>query len=179
MRRQTYLLAAIFLLSIIGLAGCNQANSATVAPAAGSQLATISTPDPAAYRAKLDEARSALEKGDFETAKNLAQEAARLNPADNTAWSVFEEAALKQSADACPTAVIASTPNISWLTRSTASNSSSWMCVNRTNTKPVTLMMPSTFPCVKSLKTWINYPTANRTLFWSTAIPKSGPPTLW
>lgn len=99
MQQRAYLLGTLLLLTIISLIGCNQMDTATVAPAAESQRVTVSTPDTAAYRAKLDEARQALENGDFEIAKNLAQAAARLNPADNTAWSVFEEAALKQTAD--------------------------------------------------------------------------------
>lgn len=99
MRRQRYMVGTFLLLSLISLIGCNQMGAATVTPVAVSQPAATSTPETTAYRAKLDEARKALENADFEAAKELAQEAARLNPADNTAWSVFEEAALKQTAD--------------------------------------------------------------------------------
>jgi rhodanese-related sulfurtransferase len=99
MQQRVYLLAITLLLSI-GPIGCTQVDGVAATPVAQSQLAAVSTPDdPAAYRAKLDEARNALEKGDFETAKDLAREAARFNPTDNTAWSVFEEAVLKQTAD--------------------------------------------------------------------------------
>ena len=100
MNHKLTLFVTLALISIIGLTACGQADAAVnAAPAATAAVAAAPKPDIAAYRAKLDEARRALEQSDFETAKQLAQEAAELNPADNTAWSIFRDAAVGEAAD--------------------------------------------------------------------------------
>jgi len=95
--KTTLFIILIALLSITGLTACGQAGAANPAPA--TTVATAPAPDTATYRVKLDEARQALGQGNFETAKQLAQQAAQLNPADNTAWNIFQEAAIGQAAD--------------------------------------------------------------------------------
>jgi len=95
MKHKIILFATLALISIIGVTACGQA-AANAVPAA---VVAAPTPDMAAYRALLDDARSALEKSDFAEAKSLAQEAARLNPADNTAFGILQEAAVGEAAD--------------------------------------------------------------------------------
>lgn len=100
MSQRGYGFALLLVISIIGVTGCSQSSAATAAPSGDApQLAAVSTPDVSAYRAKVEQAQEAFAANRFEEAMALAKQAAALNPGDNTAWTIFQEAAVAAAAD--------------------------------------------------------------------------------
>ncbi|MFQ5575921.1 MAG: rhodanese-like domain-containing protein [Anaerolineae bacterium] len=100
MKKQLALLVILVFISMMGLLACSQTDAATLAaPAATAEVAAISTPDAAAYWDNVHAAQEAVAAGQFEQAMALARFAAALNPADNTAWNVFQDAAVAAAAD--------------------------------------------------------------------------------
>jgi len=100
MKKQIVLLAVFILSGVMGLVACNQTDAATVAaPAAISEVTAAPTPNAAAYWEAVRAAQDAFAASRFEEAMSLARSAAALNPADNTAWGVFQEAAVAAAAD--------------------------------------------------------------------------------
>ncbi len=96
MKRQIYLLIGLALLVSAGVLSACQAETAVSAP----ELAATATPDTAVYQEKLDAAEAAYQSGQYEDALSLAQEAARLNPGNNTAWNLYRQASVAAAGDA-------------------------------------------------------------------------------
>lgn len=100
MQRRFYLFAAIALTLVLGAVFATQTMPATQ-PATGAAVAgSDPTPDTATYWATVHQAQAAFDAGQFETAMDLARDAAAVNPDDNTAWSVYQAAAVASAADA-------------------------------------------------------------------------------
>ena len=95
-KRTILLLMFIFL----GLVACSRNDTANVASTENLQNITVPIPDAAAYRSKIETARQAFDSGHFEQAMTLAKEAAVIKPADNTAWSIYQQAAVAEAGDA-------------------------------------------------------------------------------
>ncbi len=87
MKHRAFLAIGSIFIALLVLAACtsNAAPSAT-------PVAAATTPDPAAYMAKVTAAQNAYANNQFDEAITLAREAASLNPENNAAWNLLEEA---------------------------------------------------------------------------------------
>ncbi len=92
MKKYLILMGSLFIV-LTALVACAQTNAATP------PLPMTATSDAAAYWGKVAAAKQAYTAGRFDEAASLAREAAGLNPADNAAWNLLEEAAVASAGD--------------------------------------------------------------------------------
>ncbi len=76
------------VITLVTLAACGTTN------AAPAPQAVTATPDAAAYMSKVEAAQKAYADNQFDEAITLAREAASLNPENNAAWNLLEEAVI-------------------------------------------------------------------------------------
>lgn len=99
MQRRVYLLVISVLVLLAGAVFASRSVPATEPTPAAVRAGSDPTPDTAAYWATVREAERAFKAGDFERAMDLAGKAAGINPGDNTAWTLYEQAAIASAAD--------------------------------------------------------------------------------
>lgn len=97
MQRWQHILGTLILIMAMGLLACG--TTAAEPASSGAQAAVSPTPDTAVYWDLVAEAQTAYDAGEFEEAMALARQAAAIRPDDNSAWTVFQDAAVAAAAD--------------------------------------------------------------------------------
>ncbi len=100
MTKRTFTLIAVVILAIAGIGAITRGQWGAQASAVAQNInSPTPTSDSAAYWDQVRAAEEAYRQGDFESALDLAQQAAALDPSASAAWELYKQASVAAAAD--------------------------------------------------------------------------------